>query len=496
MTVRLGPSDSRPRLPRPLRARLTRTRALAAAAVVGALTVTATLLATGPLHAHAVAPKIRDEAAATRPNIVFITTDDMRMSDMVHMPNVKRLLGAHGITFTHALSPHPLCCPARAEWMTGQYGQNNGVHHNEGTHGGFPALINPNNNLGVWLQRAGYQTAMSGKFMNGYRASDGTLDGWNHWNPSVERVYAYTNTTFYNDGNLTTRAANTDDAIVDYTTSYIRQFAQTDKPFMVWASQLAPHDALVGNRWSPPIPAVRHRHLFKGLINPSTRKPSYLVGKGKKRFTTKALSHWNRRRVQSLQAVDEGVRKIVDTLRDTGELASTYIVFTSDNGYLLGEHNRRGKNNLYDEALRVPLVVRLPGSHTATRSNTPVTMVDIAPTFSDIAGAAPKRVIDGTSFEQTLLSAHQPWRTRQLVQTGRRSHTIADQGWDLRGIRTQTWTYWDDQRTGQEKLFNRRRDPYELRNVARREPVRLRKMRTQLRGLQNCAGAACSPGVR
>lgn len=480
----------------PTRAR--RRRLALTAAVIGCVVALgASFLSTAPLHAST--PKTRGDGPETKPNIVFISTDDMRMSDMAYMPNVKRLLAAHGVTFTHALSPHPLCCPARAEWMTGQYGQNNGVHHNEGTHGGFPALIDPNNNLGAWLQRAGYLTAMSGKFMNGYLAADGALDGWTHWNPSIARVYSYTDTTFYGDGSPRTAAGNTDDAIIGYTTKYIREFARTGKPFMVWASQLAPHSALVGHHWSPPIPAVRHRHLFANAVNPSTKSPSYLVrprGQHHKLLRSRGLTKLNRRRLQALQAVDEGVRDIVRTLKDTGELANTYIVFTSDNGYLVGEHNLQGKNYLYDEALRVPLIVRPPGSQAATRSSTPVTLVDMAPTFSDIAGATPTRLVDGTSFVQILQGAKEPWRTGQLVQTGRASHVVSDPGWMLRGVRTRTYTYWRNERSGKEELFNRNHDPFELRNIAAQKPARVVRFRAELQGLQSCAGASCSPGVR
>ena len=473
-----------------------RRRCLAAILLGGVVALVASLLSTGPLHANP-APKTRDDSPTSRPNVVFITTDDMRLSDMAYMPNVKRLLASNGVTFTHALSPHPLCCPARAEWMTGQYGQNNGVHHNVGAHGGFRALIDPGNNLGTWLQRAGYATAMSGKFMNGYTAADGKQAGWTHWNPSVRGVYAYRDTTFFDDGAMQTRSGNTDDAIVRYTTSYIRQFARSGKPFMVWASHLSPHDAATRHRWGPPIPAPRHRRLFADAVNPSTKSPSYLThGRTRTGLGTAGLTHWHRQRIRSLQSVDEGVRSIVDTLRATGELANTYIIFTSDNGYLLGEHNRRGKNNLYDEALRVPLVVRLPGTHRATRSNEPVTLVDVAPTISDLAGATPTRLVDGSSFEQTLLSGHQPWRTVQLVQTGRPSHSLLDPGWAERGIRTGTWTYFRKVRTGRETLFNRRRDPFEMRNVARSQPRLVRRFRAELLALETCVGTACNLGVR
>ena len=163
----------------------------------------------GSAPAPAVARK-----ADPRPNIVFITTDDQNVSDLQWMPHTRRLLAGRGFTFTEALSPHPLCCPARAEWVTGQYGQNNGVHHNEGVHGGYQALRSPSNTIARWLDTAGYQTAMVGKYMNGYRGTDPkSLVGWNHWNPMIRGTMSYRHTTFLNDGYERLHTGHVDDVV-------------------------------------------------------------------------------------------------------------------------------------------------------------------------------------------------------------------------------------------------------------------------------------------
>ena len=151
-----------------------------------------------PLGAASVPAVARE--ADPRPNMVFITTDDENVSDLQVMPETRRLLAGCGFTFSEALSLHPLCCPARAEWVTGQYGQNNGVYHNAGVHGGYQPLRSPSDTLARWLDTAGYQTAMVGKYMKGYCCADPeSLVGSNDWNPMIRGTMTYRHTTFLND---------------------------------------------------------------------------------------------------------------------------------------------------------------------------------------------------------------------------------------------------------------------------------------------------------
>ena len=439
---------------------------------------------------------------ADRPNIVFISTDDERVSDMRWMPFTRRLIGGHGVTFTQALSPHPLCCPARAEFVTGQYGQNNGVHHNRGVYGGYRALLDPGNTLARWLHAAGYQTAMSGKYLNGYGSTGSTRAatlGWDHWNPSVGGVYSYNHTTFYDDGDRILQRRHVDDVVTSYVRSYIREFSKKQAPFYVWASDLAPHNRRT-DKTGPPLPARRHRGLFPHVQNTAEKKASFgksvvdgqravLHGRG---LTTKQQTLFTAR-IRSLQAVDEGVQKIVQTLRETGELDNTYIIFTSDNGYLLGEHGLHGKNMLFEEALRVPMLVRLPGSGVASKSSVPVTSVDLAATVADLAGVDPGRTQDGQSFAPILSSHAGGWRDTQLVQTGYESHSVDNPGWEERGVRTARWTYGHNFQNGTYELFDRVADPLELVNLANQPGYAdvLVELERRTAALESCAGQAC-----
>ena len=299
----------------------------------------------GSVSAPAVARK-----ADPRPNIVFITTDDQNVSDLQWMPHTRRLLAGRGFTFTEALSPHPLCCPARAEWVTGQYGQNNGVHHNKGVHGGYQALRSPSNTIARWLATAGYRTAMVGKYMNGYRGTDPkSLVGWNHWNPTTRGTMSYRHTTFLNDGQERLHTGHVDDVVTSYAADYIKEFAAKDAPFFVWASNLAPHNQSIQGHDTNPVPADRHRGMFQGTRNTAEVKPSFgvpIVDAPAPGVSAKSFDNLGAKfvaRIESLQAVDEGVRRIVRTLDRTGELDNTYIIFSSDNGYLLGEHGLTAK---------------------------------------------------------------------------------------------------------------------------------------------------------
>ncbi|MBA3311298.1 MAG: sulfatase-like hydrolase/transferase, partial [Nocardioidaceae bacterium] len=138
---------------------------------------------------------------AEGPNIVFITTDDMRLDDLPYMPNTLRLLADQGVTFTQMLSPYPLCCPARASMLTGQYSHNNGVQGNTAPRGGYSAL-DGSDTLPVWLDGHGYETAFMGKYLNQYGEEDEyeVPPGWDYWSASVANIYSYTGVTLNENG--------------------------------------------------------------------------------------------------------------------------------------------------------------------------------------------------------------------------------------------------------------------------------------------------------
>ncbi len=481
--------------------------ALALALVLGAASALFSCHAAGPV---APPPRSRTDdraGAPTRhhqpPNIILITTDDQNPDELRWMPRTRHEIGGHGLTFTRALSPDPLCCPARAEIVTGQLGQNNGVTSNLGLHGGFSALQRKQDTLAVWLRQAGYHTALVGKYLNGYSARDGRQRGWTRWNPSIDGIYSYVHTTFYRDGHPHTFNRNVTPVIGRFTRQYVRQFSETGKPFFIWASFLSPHLSRVTPGVElPPVPTRRHRHSLEHVRAPFLTKPTFGRADGPQPAPWRTLPHVSRsamqslftRRIQSLLDVDDEVARLMNTLRRTHQLGRTYVFFASDNGFLLGEHLMLGKDLLFEEALRVPLVVRVPGTQRGHSSRLPVTLVDLGPTIMSLAGATPGRRQDGRSFAGVLHGRQVRWRDTQLVQAGRHASPSDPGAWSFRGVWTPRYTYARRVADGAPFLYDRRVDPFEARDVAlqpryRRTLAALQR-RTDL--LVRCAGSSCN----
>jgi len=477
------------------------------------LSVSLVLVAATTLSCNNAAPRVPPTrpAAVTPapaphrpPNIILITTDDQDPGELRWMPRTRHELAGHGVTFTHALSPDPLCCPARAEMVTGQYGQNNGVSSNLGLHGGFAALRDPQNTLAVWLRRVGYRTALVGKYLNGYTGRDGRQRGWTRWNPSVGDIYSYNHTELYRGGRPRTFHRNVTPVIGHFAQRYVREFSATGRPFFIWASFLPPHERRKhpGGVSLPPLATRRHRHDLENVRAPSLSKPTFGVTQGPQLepwrtqpyVSASSIQSLFTRRLQSLLDVDTAVAQLMTTLRRTHELGHTYVFLASDNGVLLGEHRMMGKDILYSEALRVPLVVRVPGARLGRSSPVPVSLADLAPTIVSLAGATAGRPPDGRSFAGILHGRRVPWRDTQLIQSGRHASRGDPTPWALRGVRTSRYTYVRRVADGTSFLFDRRVDPYEAMDVAsdpryRRTLAELQH-RTDL--LVHCSGPSCN----
>jgi arylsulfatase A-like enzyme len=448
-------------------------------------------------------------APGTTPNIVFISTDDMTLDEMRYLPRVRRLLGEQGVTFTEFTAPQPLCCPSRAQLLTGQYAQNNGVRTNSGPYGGY-AQLEPDTALPVWLQDAGYRTAMVGKYMNGYGAGtaarEGNEVGWDFWDPTIRAVYQYEGYTQYNNGAVFRPRAYHSDYVARRSAGLIENFAADGTPFFLWTSFIGPHgrcpvrDEEGGCRF-PPVVAPRHRGLYPELVARARAKPSYNERdiSDKPPFLARR-DFIPRERVDALQqaragalaAVDEGVAEIVAALRSSGAAANTLVVFTSDNGYLMGEHRYQGKTLGYDESVRVPLVMAGLDLPRGVQNNRTTAVIDLAPTFAELAGATPLVEVDGQPIP-AITGVGQTDDRNLLVQAGGTSMRRFPDGWWFRGVRTPRYTYvrYDD--SGFVELYDRLRDPFELRNLA--DDPRFEAVRAELAErsvvLQDCAGDAC-----
>jgi len=269
-----------------------------------------------------------------------------------------------------------------------------------------------------------------------------------------------------------------------------------EAPFFIWASQVAPHGmTLPSGKFGGAIPADRHKTLYPNAQPPSLSKPSFNEPdvSDKPRFARQAkidrakMIDKFRNRIRSLRAVDEQVGNLMVSLAAAGEVDNTVIIFTSDNGYLLGEHRLSGKNVPYEEALQIPLLLRGPGVPVGGTSASTTTMIDLAPTIADFADAVPQRVQDGTSM-LPVAQGVAPGYERVLIQAG-----DVERKWSFRGVRTSGFTYVEH--TNAVELYDRNADPYQLRNVAASRPRALARLAAQLDTLRDCSGPTCYGGT-
>lgn len=419
------------------------------------------------------------------PNVVLITVDDMAASDLSWMPYTQRLIGNKGATLTDFVANHPLCAPARAEIITGQYAQNNGVRHNGGTHGGFDALRG-GSKLPNWLRQEGYDTAFVGKYINGYHRNDGRETGWDVWNAYVRGIYKAYDMVAWDDGR--TRDIHTTDYVGRETQRYIRRFGE--EPFFIWSSFVAPHKMVRDGQWYPPLP----RRQLRTADPPSMSKPSFNEPdvSDKPDYVQNAdpvsedeVTYEYLMRGRSLKIVDQRVRMIIRSLRRTKMLRDTVIMFTSDNGYLMGEHRLMNKNAPYEEALKVPFLIRGPGIPSGIERDQMATMIDIAPTILDLIDARRQRPsIDGHTM-LPMIHDDAPGYGAVLIQAGTRTDD-----WRFRGVRTPQYTWVKNSDDDFVELYDRREDPYQLDNLGEASPMN-ENLKARFEQLADCSGSDC-----
>ena len=352
------------------------------------------------------------------PNVHVVMTDDQRTSDMTALPETRRLIGREGTRFMRSYASFPLCCPSRATYQTGLYAHNHGVQDNNPPNGGAAVFRDSgltDDTVAVALQNAGYQTALFGKYMNGYPAL--TLEDPPYIPPGFTKWAAFAaagrmqNWKQIVNGRIVEHGFEASDYQTDVlarqASRFIRDSADSDLPFFVTVAPLAPH---IEQRFTEPKrnprPAKRDRTAFEGA--PLDPRPSFneadvsdkpAATQARPRFTVderQAIKARKNDRLASLLAVDDMVVRLIDTLAEAGELENTLVVFTSDNGFLLGEHRiPSGKNAAYDEATRVPLFVRGPGIPERRRILSPAVNVDVPATIYDVTGVAPPLVQEG-----------------------------------------------------------------------------------------------------
>ncbi|WP_162602488.1 sulfatase [Nocardioides daejeonensis] len=445
-------------------------------------------------------------------NVVLITADDMDVDDVAHMPHLQRLVADQGVTLSDGLAPTPICVPARASLLSGQYAHNHGALTIEGRNGGFKSFRD-DETLPVWLQSAGYDTLFVGKYLNGYGVKRKTYvpPGWSDFRASIDfTTYSFTDTEFNANGRVVKPEGYSSDLIGEMTGEMLAERPDKERPFYLWANYVAPHTGGPDESDDPKVvfgddpdaqlsttyPAERHRNSFSDEELPDV--PEMWQGPDDSRWSSEphsenyhaAMREVNQQRIESLQAVDEAIRDTVRSLREEGELDDTYIIVTSDNGFMTGHNNKMGKLLPFDNSLRIPIFMRGPGLPKGVTTDLAVTNPDLAVTIAAIAGAKPARAVDGVDVL--------PWLEKG--ETGRR--VIPIEGWPVGGARAKARMYsgirygdltYVKPRGGDAELYDRRVDPGELHNVAG-DPAYaeiLDRLAQWDKRYRDCAGDSC-----
>lgn len=442
---------------------------------------------------------------------------------MSYLPSVRRLVAAQGMTLDNYFVSNSLCCPSRTTTLRGQFAHNTGVHSNAGPQGGFGAAYKGGDltaTIGTWMQSAGYATALYGKFLNGYPGRAGRSyvpDGWTDWGGAIDspRAYGEYDYDVIHNGQVEHHGKRAADYGTTVYTGLARGFMQREtqqhKPFFLYLAYFAPHQ--------PATPARRDLTKFAGARAPRpasfdeadvSDKPAWLraVPRLTPKLTT-ALDELYLRRIRSLQAVDRGVAGLVDQLRAAGQLDNTYFVFTSDNGFHLGEHRLpAGKRTPYDDDIHVPLFVRGPGIAAGSHSAAIGGNVDLASTFAAIGAAKLPSFEDGRSLldvwhakplsdpRHAYLLEHWPEPTSgdndlNAPSVGTLAKAEPSGIPPYTGVRTATALY-VEYVTGERELYDLTTDPDELHNLAGAASTKtLNAWHSYLAPLVDCHGNGC-----
>ena len=420
-------------------------------------------------------------------DIVLVITDDQRAGTLTHMPRLRRRIAARGVRFRSAFIPNPSCCPSRASFLTGTYSHTNGVWKNGGAFGGF-AAFDPSSTIATWLDDAGYRTGLFGKYLNGYTDASIVPPGWDEWfgfmSGDGRSYYGFTASV---NGELVDFAD--DEYSTTVTSAEVSRFIRStpaDRPLFVLWTPVAPH--------SPAVPEAAYVDASLGLEpwrppNFNERdvsdKSSWLRRTGRLDASQRlAIDARRLDQYRTLLSVDDGIADIVKSLRQSGRLSNTLVVFASDNGVMWGEHRLIRKAAPFDGASHVPMLVRyypLTAQRRGGASRSLVLNLDVAPTIAELVGLVPPTGVDGRSPVPLLDGSAVHVRKRFVVEH-------ADGGVPAYcGARTRDELF-VHYVGGDEEYYRLDDDPYSLENL-----IDDREWRREIEALRRYARRHCDP---
>lgn len=350
-----------------------------------------------------------------KPNIIRIMCDDWdTRQPITDLPSAKKLLADKGVTFENSFVNYSLCIPSRVSHLTGMSAHVHGIFGEgtpETTYDAYRVL--EDNALPVWLQAAGYKVGLYGKLMNGFGETEPTHvpPGYDDFHSIATSTGPFRYTGFKLNDNGVINQYKKSDYITDTMTvqanDFITRCVADAQPFFIDLWTIAPHGS--GAELGAPQPPERYMGLYDSVPWPRpwaeneadmSDKPAYMQD-FPLQDEAQMAREW-RRRQETMLAVDDQIAAVVAKLKELGQLNNTYIMLTSDNGWLQGEHRIRGKVYLYEESMRVPLIIRGPGIAAAQQFTEMVNNLDLIPTICEWAGATPGRVCDGMSLRKML----------------------------------------------------------------------------------------------
>jgi arylsulfatase A-like enzyme len=453
--------------------------------------------------------------ATQKPNIIFILTDDYASNLVDFMPNLKAMQ-KEGVTFSEYYVSNSLCCPSRSSIFTGMLPHNTGVLTNTQPNGGYEEFMqhgDDKKSFSVSLQDAGYKTAMMGKLLNGYLPrKHKPLAGWTDWFVSGA---GYRN--FNYDINRNGEAIHYGTAPEDYLTDVLSSRADSlvrswkGQPFFIEIATFTPH--------GPFIPAPRHEQLFNDKKAPRTptfnkqadsTAPNWmrvLQPLGPKKINR--IDEIFRNRLRCIQSIDEMLGRLRKTLNEMGVASNTYIFFSSDNGYHLGDYSMmQGKQTPFDIDIRVPLIVSGPEVAKGKLQEAIVSNIDLAPTFAALAGVKLNDEPDGRNIKHLLLEKNTEkinWRNFAIIEHSRVTYDPNDPDrQEAQDGKLPTYTalrfhdlLYVEYETGEICCYDSKKDPYELKNIAPGLPASLRtKLHSLLLAAKKCGGKNGCWGVQ